>query len=201
MVVDGVTVEYRNGGRIRGAQARVIDEVRGLLQRNLAVEALRRLLQGEVTRRRGRNVVQARSFSEMLQQSILRYQHRSIEAAQVIEELIVLAEEIREADARGEQLGLSEEELAFYDALETNDSAVKVLRDETLRAIACELVETIRNNVTIDWTMRENVRAKLRSYVRRILRRHGYPPDKQEQATKTVLEQAEALSAAWAAAA
>ena len=176
-------------------------EVRGLPQRNLAVEALRRLLQGEVTRRRGRNVVQARSFSEMLQQSILRYQNRAIEAAQVIEELIGLAQEIREADARGEQLGLSEEEMAFYDALETNDSAVKVLGDETLRAIACELVETVRNNVTIDWTMRENVRAKLRSYVRRILRRHGYPPDKQEKATQTVLEQAEALSAIWATAA
>ena len=176
-------------------------EVRGLPQRNLAVEALRRLLQGEVNRRRVRNVVQARSFSEMLAQSILRYQNRAIEAAQVIEELIGLAQEIREADARGEQLGLSEEELAFYDALETNDSAVKVLGDETLRAIACELVETVRNNVTIDWTMRENVRAKLRTMVRRILRRHGYPPDKQEKATKTVLEQAEALSAAWATAA
>ena len=176
-------------------------EVRGLPQRNLAVEALRRLLQGEVNRRRGRNVVQARSFAEMLEQSILRYQSRAIEAAQVIEELIGLAEEIREADARGEQLGLSDEELAFYDALETNDSAVKVLGDETLRAIACELVETVRNNITIDWTMRENVRAKLRTMVRRILRRHGYPPDKQEKATKTVLEQAEALSSVWATAA
>ena len=176
-------------------------EVRGLPQRNLAVEALRRLLQGEVTRRRVRNVVQARSFSEMLAQSILRYQNRAIEAAQVIEELIGLAQEIREADARGEQLGLSDEELAFYDALETNDSAVKVLGDETLRAIACELVDTVRKNVTIDWTMRENVRARLRTMVRRILRRHGYPPDKQEKATKTVLEQAEALSAVWATAA
>ena len=176
-------------------------EVRGLPQRNLAVEALRRLLQGEVTRRRSRNVVQARSFAEMLENSIRRYQNRAIEAAQVIEELIGLAEEIREADARGEQLGLSDDELAFYDALETNDSAVKVLGDETLRAIACELVETVRNNVTIDWTMRENVRARLRTLVKRILRRHGYPPDKQEKATVTVLEQAEALSATWAEAA
>ena len=176
-------------------------EVRGLPQRNLAVEALRRLLQGEVTRRRGRNVVQARSFAEMLEQSIRRYQNRAIEAAQVIEELIGIAEEIREADARGEQLGLTDDELAFYDALETNDSAVKVLGDETLRTIACELVETVRNNVTIDWTMRENVRANIRRLVRRILRRHGYPPDKQEKATRTVLEQAEALSAVWAQAA
>ena len=173
-------------------------EVRGLPQRNLAVEALRRLLQGEVARRRSRNVVQARSFAEMLEHAIRRYQNRAIEAAQVIEELIGLAEEIREADARGEQLGLSDDELAFYDALETNDSAVKVLGDETLRAIACELVETVRNNVTIDWTMRESVRANLRRLVRRTLRRHGYPPDRQERATATVLEQAEALSRTWA---
>ena len=176
-------------------------EVRGLPQHNLAVEALRRLLQGEVTRRRARNVVQARSFAEMLESSIRRYQNRAIEAAQVIEELIGIAKEIREADARGEQLGLNDDELAFYDALETNDSAVKVLGDETLRAIACELVEKVRNNVTIDWTMRESVRAKLRTLVRRTLRMHGYPPDKEEQATVTVLEQAEALSAVWAEAA
>jgi type I restriction enzyme R subunit len=107
---------------------------------------------------------------------------------------------MREANARGEALGLSEDELAFYDALETNDSAVKVLGDETLRAIARELVETVRKNVTIDWTIRENVRAHLRVLVKRILRKYGYPPDKQEQATQTVLEQAEVLSAEWAAA-
>jgi type I restriction enzyme R subunit len=118
----------------------------------------------------------------------------------VIEELIQLARDMRAAGARGEQLGLSEDELAFYDALETNDSAVKVLGDETLRAIARELVETVRNNVTIDWTLRENVRAQLRVLVKRILCKHGYPPDKQERATQTVLEQAEVLSAAWAAA-
>ncbi len=173
-------------------------EVRGLAQPNLAVEALRRLLQGEVTRRRGRNVVQARSFAEMLEESIRRYQNRAIEAAQVIEELIGLAKEMRDADARGEQLGLSDDELAFYDALGANDSAVAVLGSDTLRAIAGELVETVRNNVTIDWTVRENVRANLRRLVRRVLKRHGYPPDKQERAVATVLEQAEALSGAWA---
>ena len=118
---------------------------------------------------------------------------------QVIEELIQLARELRKANARGEELGLSEDEIAFYDALETNDSAVQVLGDETLRAIARELVETVRNNVTIDWTLRENVRAHLRVLVKRILRKHGYPPDKQEKATRTVLEQAEVLSADWAA--
>ena len=174
-------------------------EVRGMAHRNLAVELLQKLLKGEVSTRRRKNVVQARSFSEMLEQTLRRYQNRAIEAAQVIEELIELARDMREANARGERLGLSEDELAFYDALETNDSAVRVLGDETLRAIARELVETVRNNVTIDWTLRENVRAHLRVLVRRILRRHGYPPDKQEKATLTVLEQAEVLSAGWAA--
>jgi len=169
-------------------------------QRNLAVELLQRLLKGELAIRRRKNVVQARSFAEMLEQAIRRYQNRAVEAAQVIEELIALAREMREANARGERLGLSEDELAFYDALETNDSAVKVLGDETLRTIARELVRTVRNNVTIDWTLRENVRAQLRVLVKRILRKHGYPPDKQEKATQTVLEQAEVLSADWAAA-
>ena len=107
---------------------------------------------------------------------------------------------MREASARGEQLGLNEDELAFYDAIETNDSAVQVLGDETLRAIARELVDTVRKNVTIDWTLRESVRAQLRVMVRRILNRHGYPPDKQEQATSTVIEQAQVLSEGWAAA-
>ena len=173
-------------------------EVRGMPHRNLAVELLQKLLRGEVSARRRKNVVQARSFSEMLEQTLRRYQSRAIEAAQVIEELIRLAKDMREANARGEQLGLSEDELAFYDALETNDSAVQVLGDETLRAIAQELVQTVRNNVAIDWTLRENVRAHLRVLVRRILRKHGYPPDKQEKATQTVLEQAEVLSEGWA---
>ncbi len=175
-------------------------EVRGMPQRNLAVELLRKLLSGEIQTRRRKNVVQARSFAEMLEQAIRRYQNRAIEAAQVIEELIGLAKEMRQAHARGESLGLTEDELAFYDALETNDSAVKVLGDETLRAIARELVATVRANVTIDWTVRENVRAQLRVLVKRILRKHGYPPDKQEKATQTVLEQAEVLSELWAAA-
>ena len=175
-------------------------EVRGMPQRNLAVELLQKLLRGELSKRRRKNVVQARSFAEMLEQTIRRYQNRAIEAAQVLEELIQLAKDMREASARGDALGLSEDELAFYDALETNDSAVKVLGDDTLRAIARELVETVRKNVTIDWTLRENVRAQLRVLVKRILRKHGYPPDKQEKATATVLEQAALLSGEWAAA-
>ena len=173
-------------------------EVRGMPQRNLAVELLQKLLKGELSARRRKNIVQARSFAEMLEQTLRRYQNRAVEAAQVIEELIQLARELREANARGEKLGLEEDELAFYDALETNDSAVQVLGDETLRTIARELVETVRSNVTIDWTLRENVRAHLRRLVKRILRKYGYPPDKQEKATRTVLEQAEVLSAEWA---
>jgi type I restriction enzyme R subunit len=173
-------------------------EVQGMPQRNLAVELLNKLLSGEIRTRRQKNVVQARSFEEMLGQSLSRYQNRAIEAAQVIEELIELARQIREANARGEALGLNEEEVAFYDALEANDSAVQVLGDDTLRAIARELVTTVRANVTIDWTMRENVRAHLRVLVKRILRKNGYPPDKQEQATRIVLEQAEVLSQEWA---
>ena len=173
-------------------------EVRGMPQRNLAVELLQKLLKGEIRTRSKRNVVQGRSFADMLEQSLRKYQNRAIETAQVIEELIQLAKEMREAGKRGEALGLTDDEVAFYDALETNDSAVKVLGDENLRKIARELVATVRANVTIDWTVRENVRAHLRVLVKRILRKYGYPPDKQERATQLVLEQAEALSAAWA---
>jgi type I restriction enzyme, R subunit len=175
-------------------------DVKGMPQRNLAVELLQKLLKGELATRRRKNVVQARSFAEMLEQTIRRYQNRAIEAAQVIEELIALAKDMREAHARGEALRLTEDELAFYDALETSDSAVNVLGDETLRTIAQELVRAVRANVTIDWTLRENVRAQLRVLVKRILRKYGYPPDKQEKATETVLEQAALLSSEWAAA-
>ena len=173
-------------------------EVRSMRQRNLAVELLQKLLKGELATRRRKNVVQARSFAGMLEQTIRRYQTRAVEAAQVIEELIGLAREMREASARGDVLGLSDDELAFYDALGVNDSAVQVLGDKTLRDIARELVETVRSNVTIDWTLRENIRANLRRLVKRVLRKHGYPPDKQESATQTVLEQAEVLSTGWA---
>lgn len=172
-------------------------EVRGLPQRNLAVEMLRKLLTGEIKQRSTKNVVQARSFLDMLEQSITRYQNRAIETAAVIEELIGLAREMREAQLRGDRLGLTEDEVAFYDALEVNDSAVKVLGDATLKLIAQDLVKAVRGNLTIDWAVRENVRAGLRVIIKRILRRHGYPPDKQERATQTVLEQAEAISRLW----
>jgi type I restriction enzyme R subunit len=172
-------------------------EVRGLQHKNLAVELLRKLLNDEVKARSRQNLVQSRSFAELLEKSIRRYQARAIEAAQIIEELIQLAKELREAGRRGEKLDLTTDELAFYDALEVNDSAVKVLGDETLKLISRELVETVRRNVTIDWTVRESVRAKLRVIVKRILRKHGYPPDKQDAATQTVLQQAELLSSYW----
>jgi type I restriction enzyme, R subunit len=167
-------------------------------QRNLAVELLRKLLVGEIKTRSRRNLVQARSFTELLERSVRKYQNRAIETAQVIEELIALAKDMRAANARGEELGLSEDELAFYDALETNDSAVKVLGEPTLKTIARELVATVRKNASIDWTLRENVRAQLRVLVKRILRKYGYPPDKQEKATQTVLEQAALFSENWA---
>jgi type I restriction enzyme R subunit len=177
-----------------------LSEVGHLPQKNLAVELLRKLLNNEIKARARRNVVKSRLFSELLAEAIRKYQNRAVQAAQVIEELIGLARQVREDAARGEKLGLSEDEVAFYDALEVNDSAVKVLGDATLKTIARELVDTVRRNTAIDWTVRENIRANLRVLVKRILRKYGYPPDKQEKATLTVLEQAEVLSANWATA-
>jgi type I restriction enzyme R subunit len=174
-------------------------EVKELPQRNLAFEVLKKLLNDEIKARSKRNLVQARLFSQMLEEAIRKYQNRSVETARVIQELIDLAKDMREANARGEKLGFTDEELAFYDALEVNDSAVKILGDETLRTIARELVDTVRKNTSIDWTVKESVRAKLRTMVKRILRKYGYPPDKQEKATQTVVEQAELLCKDWAA--
>jgi type I restriction enzyme R subunit len=173
-------------------------EVKGMPQRNLAIELLRKLLNDELKMRMRKNLVQSRSFMELLERTIRSYQNRTLESAEVIAELIKLAEEMREAQKRGEKLKLTEEEIAFYDALEINDSAVQELGDEALKAIARELVDTVRKNTTIDWTVRETVRAKLRVMVKRILRKYGYPPDKQEKATQTVLEQAEVIAKDWA---
>jgi type I restriction enzyme, R subunit len=175
-----------------------LGEVKDLPQRNLAFEVLKKLLNDEIKTRSKKNLVQSRLFSQMLDESIRKYQNRSIETAAIIQELIDLAKDMREAAKRGEELGFNDEELAFYDALEVNDSAVKVLGDETLRIIARELVDTVHKNTTIDWTVKESVRAKLRTMVKRILRKYGYPPDKQEKATQTVLEQAELLCKDWA---
>ncbi|HEU6449661.1 MAG TPA: type I restriction endonuclease subunit R [Verrucomicrobiae bacterium] len=173
-------------------------EVQHLPQRNLAVELLQKLLNNEIKIRSKKFLIQSRSFAEMLEATIRKYQNRTIEAAQVIAELIELAKNMRAADKQGAQLGLTDDERAFYDALETNDSAVKVLGEPTLKDIAKELVTHVRKSVTIDWTLREAAQAQIRVIVRRILRKYGYPPDKQERATQTVLEQAKLLCADWA---
>ncbi|MEA1870837.1 MAG: type I restriction endonuclease subunit R, partial [Candidatus Bipolaricaulota bacterium] len=172
-------------------------EVRGMKQRNLAVEVLRKLLNDEIKLRRRTNLIQSQKFSEMLRETIHRYKNRAIETMQVIEELIKLAKEMREANQRGEKLGLTTEELAFYDALETNDSAVAVLGDEILSELARDLADTVRRNTSIDWTMKESVRAKLRVFVKRTLRKYNYPPDMQKKATETVIQQAELIGTEW----
>jgi type I restriction enzyme R subunit len=176
-----------------------LEDVRQMPQKNLAMELLDKLLRDEVRARGRRNAVQSRAFSEKLEAAIGRYQSRSIETAQVIEELLDLARQMREAQARGEALNLTEDEIAFYDALEVNDSAVKILGNEQLHEIARDIAETVRRNATIDWHLREQARANLRRMVKRVLRKHGYPPDRQEHASQTVLEQAELFAQAHVA--
>ncbi len=169
-------------------------DVRGLKHKNLALELLKRLLHDEVKVRMKTNLVQSRKFSEMLDEAVKRYQNNLITSAEVIEELIKLAKDIKEADRRGQDLGLDFREYAFYSALEVNDSAVKILGDDVLRHIARELVETVKKNTSIDWTLRENVQAKMRIAVKKILRKHGYPPDLEARATETVIEQARMMA-------
>jgi type I restriction enzyme R subunit len=164
------------------------------------VEVLKRLLQEQIKSRFGSNVVQSRKFSELLQDSLTRYRNRAIETAQVIEELIAMAKQFKAAANRGEELGLSRDEMAFYDALAANEASVRELGDVTLRKIARELTEKLRASNTVDWYVRESVRAKLRLMVKTILKKWKYPPDGQEKATETVLEQAKELSEAWATA-
>ena len=174
-----------------------LTQVQNLPERNLAVELLERLLQGEIKSRFASNVVQDRKFSEMLAGVIQRYQNRSIETAQVMEELIAMAKKFREAAQRGDALGLREDEIKFYDALANNESAVRELQDETLKKIAQELTASLRDNLTVDWSERESVRAKLRLMVRRILRKYKYPPDQADNAVDLVLEQAQSLGEEW----
>lgn len=168
-------------------------EVRDLPQKNLAVELLRKLIDDQIRASLRKNVVQSKKLSEMLEKSIREYENRSVETAIIIEELIRTAQEVRNAINRGEQMGLSDAEVAFYDALADNETARQVMADEELRKISAELVEAVRNNVTIDWALKESVRAKIRVIVKRILNRYGYPPDKREEATRLVLMQAERL--------
>ena len=172
-------------------------EVQGMKHKNLALETLKKLLSDQIKTHQKTNLIQARRFSEMLQDAIKQLQNRSIDTVTVIAHLIQLAREMREAGQRGEEMGLSDDELAFYDALEVNDSAVKILGDDTLREIARELVKSVKANLSIDWNLKESARAKLRVIVKRILRKYGYPPDKTETATNTVLEQTELLCEKW----
>ena len=175
-----------------------LSDVRNLPERNLAVELLERLLEGEIKTRFATNVVQNNKFSDMLANVIKRYQNRSIETAQVMEELIAMAKKFKHEAERGANAGLNADELAFYDALADNEASVRELGDETLKKIAHELAESLRQNVSVDWAVRDSVRAKLRLMVKRILRKYKYPPLKQDAAVALVLEQAEALSAQWA---
>jgi type I restriction enzyme R subunit len=172
-------------------------EVRNLPEKNLAVELLERLLEGEIKSRFSSNLAQEKKFSELLDSVIKRYQNRSIETAQVIEELIEMAKKFAAASKRGDALGLNDDELAFYDALASNEASVRELGDETLAKIAHELTDSLRKNVSVDWSSRDSVRAKLRLLVKRILRKYKYPPDQQEEAAQLVLDQAEALCEAW----
>jgi type I restriction enzyme R subunit len=172
-------------------------QVKNLPEKNLAVELLERLLEGEIKSRFGSNVVQEKKFSDLLGNVIKRYQNRSIETAQVMEELVEMAKKFREAASRGEILGLTEDEVRFYDALATNESAVKELTDETLKKIAHELTENLRQNLSVDWSERESVRAKLRLMVKRVLRKYKYPPELQEEAVDLVLRQAQVCGETW----
>ena len=174
-------------------------EVQGMEKRNLAMEALRKLLNGEIRSQSRVNVVQARAFSERLEEAIARYHTNAITTTEVIQELINLAKDIRAAHRRGEEEGLSHEEISFYDALAQNESAVEVMGNDQLRVIAHELLSNLKNNASVDWQHRESARARMRILVKRILRKYGYPPDLQDAAVQTVLQQAEVLSARWAA--
>ncbi|TVQ41818.1 MAG: type I restriction endonuclease subunit R [Gloeocapsa sp. DLM2.Bin57] len=175
-----------------------LEEVRGLPYKNLALETLKKLINDQIKTKSRKNITQSRSFLDMLEATVKKYLNRAIETAQIIDELINLAKEFREAQTRGEDLGLTEDEIAFYDALDTNNSAVQVLGDETLKMIARDLVQAVKANISIDWNVKESARAKIRITVKRLLKKHGYPPDKQEKATETVLKQAEHLCTDWA---
>lgn len=174
-----------------------MEEIKGMKHQNLAIELLKKLLNDEIKVRSRKMMMQSKKFSEMLTDAIQKYQSKVLTAAEIIDALIKLAKEMNEATSRGENLGLNEDELAFYDALEVNDSAKEILGDDKLREIARALVETVRQNASIDWTIKESVQARLRVLVRRILRKYGYPPDMQQMAVDRVLQQSEMLADDW----
>lgn len=193
-IFDAVGLEKPNIGLL---DEEFLVQVKTLPEKNLAVELLERLLEGEIKSKFATNVVQQKKFSDLLSNVITRYQNRSIETAQVMEELVEMAKKFKLAASRGEQLGLSDDEVKFYDALANNESAVKELTDETLKKIAHELTENLKKNITVDWAQRESVRATLRLMVKRVLRKYKYPPDLQESAVELVLEQASVIGGAW----
>ncbi len=174
-------------------------EVQQMKKKNLALEALKRLLNDEIHSRSRINITEEKKFSERLERAIARYHTNAISTVEVLQELIELAKDIRNARQRGEEEGLSTEEIAFYDALAENESAVQIMGNDQLKAIAHELLTSLRSSITVDWAHRESARAKLRTTVKRILKKYGYPPDLQTSAVQNVLQQAEVLSAAWLA--
>jgi type I restriction enzyme R subunit len=169
-------------------------EVKGMKHQNLALELLKKLLNDEIKTRSKTNLVKSKKLLEMLEGAIKRYQNNLLTTAEIIQELINIAKEIKEADKEGERLGLTKDEVAFYNALEVNDSAVMVLGDDQLKEIAREITDKVRANATIDWTIRESARARLMVIVKRTLTKWGYPPDKQAKAIETVLKQAELMA-------
>lgn len=178
-----------------------LDNMKKSEHKNLQVEVLNKLLTEQISAMRQRNLIQARKFSEMLEHTLISYQNRTVESAQVLLQLIDMAKEVRDSPQRGKALGLSDDEMAFYDALADHGNVRDLMGDEVLGTIARDLVDTIRKSVTIDWTQKASVRAKMRTQVKRLLRKHDYPPDKRKEAIETVIEQAEEVCKDWALAA
>jgi type I restriction enzyme R subunit len=202
IVADGQIIDVFTAAGLKRPDISILSdqflaEVRGLKHRNVAAELLEKLLNDEIKVRSRRNLVQSQLFSDKLKQTLNAYHNRAIATHEVIEELIRLAKEMEAAQKRGEELGLNDDEIAFYDALATNESALQAMGDDKLKVIAAELIKMVRKSVTIDWNLRDGARAKIRVIVKRILNKWGYPPDLQEEAVKTVLQQAELLCADW----
>ena len=201
VVVDGI-IDIFDAAGIKKPDISILSdeflaEIKGMKHRNLALELLKKLLNNEISNRRKKNLTQSKKFSDMLAEVINKYRNNLLTAAQVIEELIQIAREIRASDEKSEEMGLSNDEIAFYDALAENESAVEVMKDDTLRELARILVENVQKNTTIDWQMRESAKAKLRTIVRRLLSRYGYPPDQQQLAIDRIMKQTELMADNW----
>jgi len=201
VVVDGV-IDIFGAAGIKKPDISILsddflEEIRGMERRNITIELLRKILDDEIKTRIKKNFIQSKKLSDMLDAAIKKYQNKLLTAAQVIEELIRIAREIKVSDERGENLGLTEDEIAFYDALAMNESAKEVLGDETLRDLARILVQKVKANTSIDWTIKDSIKARLRVIVKRVLRQYGYPPDKQKLATENILKQAELFANEW----